>query len=186
MENALEYWKKAVEYNPDNIDAKISLANAYLKTGDIQNAIRKIRGAYSKDKNNTKVLLVYGILLLNNEEYFEALEKLNRALEIDSEYEPAMLAKAECLIKMNKIFEADEILKKYEEKENPDDTSKALNIMYLRVLYNEALIIKENKRELIDNTVELCDKIIALHTDNDDDNRRITNIKDELLKLKEN
>ena len=58
--------------------------------------------------------------------------------------------------------------------------------MYLRVLYNEALIIKENKRELIDNTVELCDKIIALHTDNDDDNRRITNIKDELLKLKEN
>ena len=77
-------------------------------------------------------------------------------------------------------------MKKYEEKENTDDNSKALNIMDLRVLYNEALIIKENKRELIDNTVELCDKIIALHTDNDDDNRRITNIKDELLKLKEN
>ena len=129
---------------------------------------------------------MFGVLLLNNGEYFEALEKINRALEINPEYEPAEFAKAECLIRLSKYDEADEILKKYEEKQNSNDGLKSPDIGYLRVLYNKTLIIKENKRELIDDTVELCDKIVALYKDNEEENKRIIKTKEELTKLKEN
>ena len=31
--NALKYWEKTVEYNPNNIDAKVNLANTYAILG---------------------------------------------------------------------------------------------------------------------------------------------------------
>lgn len=181
-EEALEYWKKAVEYNPKNTDAKISLANAYLKTGDIQNAIRKIRSAYKENKKDIKILLMYGALLLNNNEYFEALEKLDEALKINPDYEIAKFAKTECLIKMGKIEEAESILGPLEEKEELKDTN---DILYLRALINEYKITKSNNLELIDETIKICDKIISLHNETGIDSK-ILAIKNNLIKIKEN
>ncbi|MDO5437395.1 MAG: tetratricopeptide repeat protein, partial [bacterium] len=183
FENALEAWKKAVEYNPDNIDAKISLANAFVKTGDIQSAIRKIRGIYKDNKENKKVLLMYGVLLLDNDEPFEALEKFNKALEIEKDYEVAKFAKIECLVKIGKTYEADELLKPLEEKEESKDNA---DILYLRALVNKSYAEKENKRELIDTTIEICDKIIALHANIPYDISRVEAIKNNLINMKEN
>ncbi len=46
--------KKTVEYNPNNIDAKVNLANTYAILGDKDTAIRKIRSAYLLDKKKSK------------------------------------------------------------------------------------------------------------------------------------
>ena len=183
VESALENWKKAVEYNPKNIDAKISLANAYLKLDDIQNAIRKIRGAYKENKDNKKVLFMYGVLLLHNKEYYEAVEKLDEAIKIDSNYAPAKYAKIECLINLNKRNEAENLLNELEQTE-PEE--KSVDILHLRAILNESYIENENRLELIEPTIEICDKIISLYNLSQSDISQVEAIKNNLLKMKEN
>ena len=125
---------------------------------------------------------MYGSLLLNNNECFEAIEKLDEALKINPDYEIAKFAKIECLVKMGKIEEAESILTPFEEKEN---SNKDGDILYLRALINEYKITKSNNLELIDETINICDKIISLHKEPDVDSKVLT-IKNNLIKIKEN
>ena len=181
-EEALTYWKKAVEYNPDNIDAKINLANAYYRAGDIKGAIRKMRGSYKENKNNKKVLFMYGILLLTDNDCYSAVEKFDEALAIDENFDVAKYAKIECLLKMGKIQEANDILLNLEQSQ----TGEKPEILYLRLVVNFEMIQKEDKKELIKQSEDICDKIFSEYKDTIHSIEKVKTIKEELTKLKEN
>ena len=159
--NALKYWEKTVEYNPNNIDAKVNLANTYAILGDKETAIRKIRSAWLLDKKNPRIILVYGILLLKNDEYYDAIEKFEAAYEIDKNLLIAKFGKIECLIKTNKVKEALSMLGELE-AENAD--SKEL--LMLKVLAYVKLLEEDKDNEyLIKTTLEVCDKMFSIHGD---------------------
>ena len=161
--NALKYWEKTVEYNPDNIDAKVNLANTYAILGDKETAIRKIRGAYLKDKRNPRIILVYAILLLKNNEFYDAMEKFEKAFEIDNSLVIAAFGKIECLIKTNKAKEALGLLEKYEENHGKNKEFLMLKIVaYLKLLEND-----ENNEYLIKTTLEVCDRMFSIHGDSE-------------------
>lgn len=180
-EEALENWKKAVEYNPDNLGAKLNLANAYFRAGDIKTALRKIRGMYKENKKNPKVLLLYGVMLIEEKEYYEAIDKFDEILEIDKNHFFANYSKAECYFALNKVENADEILKELE-KNNSDKSE----ILYLRVLINKNYIENNNRQDLIEQTTELCDKIISKGGSVLHNNVDINKIKEEIIKTKGN
>ena len=140
-----------------------------------------MRVAYKENKENKKALLMYGILLLTNGDYYEALDKFEEALKLDEDYVLARFAKIECLVKMNKINEANELLNSMD-YENQEDMPE---ILYLKVLINEKLIENEVRTDLIEYTIGICDKIISSKSDLVHDVDKIKAIKEKLLKAKE-
>lgn len=155
---SLKYWEKTVEYNPDNIDAKVNLANTYSILGDKPQAIRKIRSAYLADKNNPKITLVYAILLLKNDEFFDAIEKFEKTFELDKTAIIAVFGKVECLIKMKKIREGLSILNDYEEKYGNDR-----EFLMLKILAYFGLLREEENDYLIETTISVCDKMFSVY-----------------------
>ena len=51
---------------------------------------------------------------------------------------------------------------------------------------NEKIIEKDKRFDLIDYTIDICDKIISLHADTFGDISKAEAIKDKLAKMKEN
>ena len=163
FKNALKYWEKTVEYNPDNIDAKVNLANTYAILGDRETAIRKIRAAYLSDKRNPKIILVYAILLLKNNDFYDAMEKFEKAYDIDNSLTIAAFGKIECLIKTNKAKEALGLLQKFEAENAENKEFLMLKIVaYLKLLEED-----ENNEYLIKTTLEVCDKMFSVHGDSE-------------------
>lgn len=80
-ENAQKYYSKAIEYFPDMLYAYVNYAKLLCETGDVQAALRKIRKAYSLDKNSIAVLLNYGAILLKASKFKDAIEKFETVLE---------------------------------------------------------------------------------------------------------
>ena len=161
--NALKYWEKTVEYNPNNIDAKVNLANTYAILGDKDTAIRKIRSAYLLDKKNPRIILVYAILLLKNDEYYDAMEKFETAYNIDNNLLIAKFGKIECLIKTNKAKEGLCLLEELESSNNDNKELLMLKILaYIKLLEED-----KGNEYLIRTTLEVCDKMFSIHGDSD-------------------
>ncbi len=153
-EQAIKYYEKHLEYYPKNIEALTNLANIYSDIGDNKQALRKIRTAYIEDKTNTNTIIAYAVLLLKENQIFDAMEKFDEALKINSNITFALYGKCECLVKSNKPREALEVIKKAEEEYgNTKDflMSKLLAVIKLYEI--------ENREEDKNTAFNICDKI---------------------------
>ena len=150
-----------MEYNPENIDAKVNLANAYAAAGDKETAVKKIRSAYLLDKKNPKIIFMYAVLLLKNDEFYDAIEKFEAAYKLDNSMFLAEFGKIECLIKLKKPKEALGLLENYENKYGENKEFLLLKV----IAYLKLLDISEDaeNKYLIKTTIEVCDKIFSIH-----------------------
>lgn len=78
---AQQHLEKALQLDPDNIEAKIQRAYTYLWRGEKDRARREIQLLLKKDGRNTDVLLGGGIILQLDGLHREALRLLGKALQ---------------------------------------------------------------------------------------------------------
>lgn len=84
--DAVSLLEGAAEEHPDNADIRAQLLNAYQMSGNMDRAMEKYREAVVDDPNNKVYRYNYGSLLLENEQYEAAIEQLQKAVDLDSEY----------------------------------------------------------------------------------------------------
>ena len=87
LESAIKDYAKAIELNPEFADAYYfrGVAKGERETGR-DNGISDIKKAVELDSTLTDAYLSMGIILVGRKEYADAVEILDKAVEIDSDY----------------------------------------------------------------------------------------------------
>lgn len=86
---AIEFSKRALEIQPNSVDARIMLADAYFAEKSIRNAWATLLEIKRLDEKNVKMLHSMAKIHKYNNEFPEAIEKLELAIQEDENYEPA-------------------------------------------------------------------------------------------------
>ncbi len=147
IKRSIEYYEKTIEYYPRHIEAHINCAVSFLDINNTKDALRKIRSAYQIDRESTKVILIYALTCLKSGLFNDAAEKTDIILKKDPENKEAKLIKAHCLINLNKVHEAINLLCSIPEEEKSSVLFVYLNYLAYRTLveeepsnYNESML----------------------------------------------
>ncbi len=81
VEKGIEFYKKALEVDPGNNDARFGLATLLDKAGRTQEADSIYQAAIAADPENPAILKAYGVFLAQKKEYARALPYLEKAHE---------------------------------------------------------------------------------------------------------
>ncbi len=73
-EKAREYYRRALELDPEDGQAHFNLAEMYYDTGELEAAEREVREALRIDPDLTYAYLTLGNLLIDSERMREAME----------------------------------------------------------------------------------------------------------------
>jgi tetratricopeptide (TPR) repeat protein len=68
--------------------------------GNYTEAMRSIRAAIKLDKNSSDVNFMHGLVLAENKNYFEALNKYDIALSFNKKHLPSLMGKGEAFLKL--------------------------------------------------------------------------------------
>ena len=88
-ERAIDFYKAAIEINPDYIDVYHNLAKTYKNIGQVNNAIVTYEQALQVSPNNIEALAKIGECYKDMGEYDKSANYLQRAVGIDSKYDLA-------------------------------------------------------------------------------------------------
>lgn len=81
-EKGVEFYKKAIEVDPNNADALYGLAKLYENMGFKEKADSVYKDAISKKPNSVGLRVSYGLFLSENKRYSECIPHLEKALEL--------------------------------------------------------------------------------------------------------
>lgn len=80
-ESAKAPLSEALKIDPGSASANIALAMVFQREGEYESADKHFRAAQASDPNNPRILNNYGVFLLNQERYPEALEAFQKAAQ---------------------------------------------------------------------------------------------------------
>ncbi len=84
VDKAVEYYKKMMEYYPEDTESHLELAQIYLiHKKDIKNALRMIRTPYKNNPDGIKINTLYALILAEDNDFDGAIEKINHAINQD-------------------------------------------------------------------------------------------------------
>ncbi|MBC7949126.1 MAG: tetratricopeptide repeat protein [Chitinophagaceae bacterium] len=152
---ALDLLGAALQLDPDYADAYLSLGNMHLKCGLVSNAISAYRKCLDLKPDNAQAWNNLGNALKANGEIGEALCCYQRAAE-HGDKENAIVQKATLLSESYKHDEAASILRNGLEQ-FPNSAKITLGliwVLYRQQHYDEALILYETSRNVVDNLPE--------------------------------
>ncbi len=120
---ATEQMKLANQYYPNDPDILLHLSNSYIASGKLDEAMDAFKKGVETEPNNKYYRFNYGSMLLNADKFPEAEEQLQKATEIDPDYENAIYNLAVTYVRwgadiLDKATEADEEDVTYKEKYN--------------------------------------------------------------------
>ncbi len=122
LTKAIEAYKTAIEYNPNNAEVYFKLANLYFThLKDTKNALRIIRNAHKIDGNSIKIKTLFALILLEDDFWQGAVEKIDEAIKLDENNLETYLRKA-FILKQAKQVEGLLELKEFLIKKFPDKT----------------------------------------------------------------
>jgi len=124
-DEAILYFERSLEYDPENIDVLGDLAYAYEGKGDFEQAIKICELILDADPYSIEAWLMLGKLHSLREEYGKAIDAFDFALTLEEDNVNILRLKAHCLILSDRIEEALDILKQCLELV-PDDSSTYL------------------------------------------------------------
>ncbi len=157
LKKSIEYYEKTIEYYPNHIEAYINYTISLLESGNIKEALRKIRTAYQLCRTSEKILFVYAITDLKAGIYSDAIEKSDLLLNILPDNQEAKLIKIQALININKPQEALNIL--YSIKE--DDKNKSIHTYLSYCAYK--ILVDENpsdyNKRMLDSYLKKLEEI---------------------------
>jgi cytochrome c-type biogenesis protein CcmH/NrfG len=110
MVSALE---KETQSNPGNLDAWISLGNAYFDSNQYQKSIGAYRKALEINPNNANVWTDMGVMYRRNGNPREAIKAFEKAIETDPKHEVALMNKG--IVLLHDLQDADGAIKAWEE-----------------------------------------------------------------------
>lgn len=82
---ALNNFEKALEINPNFIEAGHNLGIAYYKLGQIDNAIKELKNAISQKNNYEKAYYSLALIYYGNKDYENAIQSLLNVIELNNE-----------------------------------------------------------------------------------------------------
>ncbi len=117
--SAIEVLEKGRAQYPNDGDILLLLSNSYIAAGKLEIAKEAFKAGVEKEPENKFYRYNYGSLLLNAKEYAEAAKHLEKALEIDPDYENAIYNLAVTYVKWGA-----ELREKMEEEKQESDEFK--------------------------------------------------------------
>ena len=156
IKNAIKTFEKAIEYNPNDKESKLHLAELYSANGNPRKAVVNIRSVYLENKEDSRICFLYVILLAKNKNHTEAINKLQQSYKLDSTNHMAQFVRAECLTELNKPREALMILANFERQFEND-----LNFLTVKLGCYLKMLETETNEYFISLAKNICDKIIT-------------------------
>ena len=83
LRQAIDSYRRALNFNPDHLQANMNLSIAYLQAGRFKQAEQILVYLYASRPKDSKILYNFGVLLYQTGELASAESKLKRLLEID-------------------------------------------------------------------------------------------------------
>lgn len=109
-DQAIAYYKQALEINPDNDTAKIDLALLYVnRTPETMNGIQLLLGVVEKDPSNIPANVVLGRMAVESGQLDKAIERGQKVLSVDSKNLEAYLFLGEAYKRNGEIDKAVEM-----------------------------------------------------------------------------
>lgn len=137
-QSAIRCFKKALELEPKNTDARIMLASCYVEgTEKPMDGISMLREIERTDSNNVKLQLTFAFFSTKSGQLDKAIERFNKVLAIDSNYIEAYLHLADAYEQQGNIEKTINCLQQYSAR-TPDVTAQLEINKYITQL-------KENK-----------------------------------------
>jgi len=87
---AIEYLKKASSWNPDDEEIASVLMNTYIAADQINLATEEFRWAAARHPKNKVYRYNYGVLLLKEKNYAQAIGEFKEAVQVDPNYQNAL------------------------------------------------------------------------------------------------
>ncbi|MDD5130445.1 MAG: tetratricopeptide repeat protein [Candidatus Omnitrophica bacterium] len=100
---AESFFKKALEFNPDNPDAHIGLGKCYRETGKVQEAMEQGKKAIALAPANEEGYILLGNCYLEQGMFPESERMFKKALELNPGFEPIYTELGCCYSAQNKI-----------------------------------------------------------------------------------
>ncbi len=133
-ESAVRCFKKGLELDPKDNDAKIMLASCYVEgTNNPMDGITLLKEVEKVDSNNVKLQLAFAFFSVKSNQMDKAIKRFNKVLEVDPNYIEAYLHLADIYEQMNNTDKTIEALEKYAAKTN-DPMSKSEVEKYIKQL----------------------------------------------------
>ncbi len=148
------YYIKAIDYNPDLIEAYTGYTNLLLLKDNVKEALRKIRTAYKKSPDSFDVIALYARILVKSEMYYDAIEKLDKLISIDSKYYEAVFTKAEVLNSLNKPQEALGVLQSL-----PQELHDTRDFLYISTISYDNIAQQSPTQYNINKAIEFCNRL---------------------------
>jgi tetratricopeptide (TPR) repeat protein len=135
-QQAMHCFEKALNQQPDNLDAKTSLGACYVEgTSDPMKGIGLLREVVAKDSTHFSAQLTLAMFSVKSGQYEKAISRFNKVLQIDPAYIEAYLYLADAYEKSANRPKAIETLEKYLSLAN-DETIKNEVKNYINKLKN--------------------------------------------------
>jgi tetratricopeptide (TPR) repeat protein len=137
-ENALTFFKKAFELNPDLIEARRNYGNILIDKGEYEKGINEFQAILKHKASDVETLLIMASLFMESERYEQARYYIETALKYDADNEQAieLLNRVEANKKENGNVEEQDKLELAATLLNDNKVEEALNI------YNQLFIKK--------------------------------------------
>ena len=117
IDKAVDYYKKMLEYYPEDTEAHLELAQIYLiHKKDIKNALRMIRTPYKNNPDGIKINTLYALILAEDGDFDSAIEKINHAINQDENNFETNMRKLFILKNSNYTSQFEDYLKFMREK----------------------------------------------------------------------
>jgi tetratricopeptide (TPR) repeat protein len=88
-DDALRYYKEALELDRDNEYIYNAMASLYRENGEFSSARIQLNASLERNAKNPQTYFNYGNLLVDMKKFEEAKEMYKKALELDSEFQEA-------------------------------------------------------------------------------------------------
>jgi tetratricopeptide (TPR) repeat protein len=88
-DEAMEYYKEALELDANNTYIHQAMASLYRKMGEFASARNHLNASLEIDKSNPITYYNYGNLLVDMKHFDEAKEMYKKALELDADFTEA-------------------------------------------------------------------------------------------------
>ena len=136
MSKAIECYTKVTEFEPNNLDAKVSLGVCYVEgTKDPMKGIGLLREVIQLDSTNISAQLNLGMFAVQSGQYEKAIERFKKILLMHPTYIEAYLYLGQTYASKGDKKTAIEILEKYK-KINTDETINTEVQGYINELKN--------------------------------------------------